>query len=151
MRYAALTALLALWLGHGYHMLCMKFDYGRNMVLCVALGAMQSCGWVAWALAASHPGKCALHQATVIRCMRRQQRCLALHAAGRELHMGYLQSCVCQRNHKANVVLSSSAGAAATSSPLGSWLLLTAYNRAVRRSGMSVRCAASSLNLLCRA
>ena len=45
----------AAFLYHANHMLTVIFDYGLNVALCVAAGAVQSVLWAAWALRWRHP------------------------------------------------------------------------------------------------
>eukprot|EP00892_Ulva_mutabilis_P007009 jgi/Ulvmu1/4680/UM002_0411.1 len=47
----------AVWLGHMYYMLRIKFDYGWNMQLCVALGLIQAVLWVSWSQISQHPAR----------------------------------------------------------------------------------------------
>ena len=42
---------------HFYHMLLVKFDYGLNVMLCIATGIVQQLLWCLWALKQSHPQK----------------------------------------------------------------------------------------------
>ena len=42
---------------HSYYMLFVKFDYGLNVMLCVAVGIMQQLMWCIWVLRQNHPQK----------------------------------------------------------------------------------------------
>ena len=42
---------------HFRHMLMVKFDYGLNVGLCVAIGVLQQLMWCTWALQQRHPQK----------------------------------------------------------------------------------------------
>lgn len=53
-----LAFLLMLATGlHFHYMLLVKFDYGFNVGLCVAIGIMQQLMWCTWALKHNHPHK----------------------------------------------------------------------------------------------
>ena len=58
MRLGGLVVLAVLWAYHTHYMLRRKFDYGRNMRLCIALGIAQSGAWVGWSWFSAHPGRC---------------------------------------------------------------------------------------------
>jgi hypothetical protein len=58
---------------HVHHMAFVRFDYGLNMRLCVALGVAHSLLWAAWALRGRHPQRwrllallCAAHAASLL-------------------------------------------------------------------------------------
>jgi post-GPI attachment to proteins factor 3 len=46
-----------LYLRHCYHMLFVKFDYGYNMAVCIAAGALGAVMWLAFCYAVPHPGR----------------------------------------------------------------------------------------------
>lgn len=45
-----------------HHMLLVKFDYGLNVSVCLAIGVLQQLLWCSWALYRKHPGR---HQVLV--------------------------------------------------------------------------------------
>ncbi len=49
------AALLAGWVQHVAYLTLVRFDYGYNTRLCVALGAAHTAVWLAWAFATRHP------------------------------------------------------------------------------------------------
>ena len=49
------AALLAGWAQHVAFLTLVRFDYGYNTRVCVALGAAHTAVWLAWALATRHP------------------------------------------------------------------------------------------------
>lgn len=57
---ALATLAASVWATHAWRMLRVRFDYGWNMQLCLALGALQSFAWLTWALTRPHPGRCGL-------------------------------------------------------------------------------------------
>ncbi|KAL3161386.1 amino acid permease [Trebouxia sp. C0010 RCD-2024] len=52
---ALLLMLVTGW--HFHHMLLVKFDYGFNVSVCVAIGILQQLMWCTWALRHDHPQK----------------------------------------------------------------------------------------------
>lgn len=60
-------AFLALALGaallqHVHYMAFVKFDYGYNMTLCIALGIATAAAWLVWATSTRHPGRWTLYR-----------------------------------------------------------------------------------------
>ena len=45
---------------HAHYMLTVLFDYGLNVALCVAGGAVQTLLWAGWALGGRHPRRAQL-------------------------------------------------------------------------------------------
>ena len=42
---------------HLRYMLTVKFDYGWNMTVCIACGALTGSMWLVWSLVSSHPAR----------------------------------------------------------------------------------------------
>jgi hypothetical protein len=62
-RCGAVAGLLGCGLArHAYHMLAVKFDYGYNVGLCIALGLGQGVAWLAWVTRVRHPGRWRMYQ-----------------------------------------------------------------------------------------
>lgn len=40
-----------------YYMLCVKFDYGLNVLVCIVVGVVQQLLWCMWAVYQRHPGR----------------------------------------------------------------------------------------------
>jgi hypothetical protein len=60
---AALAALLGCaLLQHVHYMAAVKFDYGYNMSLCIALGLATAAAWLVWAARSRHPGRGTLYR-----------------------------------------------------------------------------------------
>mmetsp|Transcript_15915 Transcript_15915/g.44458 ORF Transcript_15915/g.44458 Transcript_15915/m.44458 type:complete len:336 (+) Transcript_15915:197-1204(+) len=55
-RWAGMGILIGLCFHIG-HMHLVKFDYGRNMAVCIAAGVLQSCMWTSWVWMKKHPGR----------------------------------------------------------------------------------------------
>lgn len=57
-RLAVLSLLLgSALLQHMYYMSFVKFDYGYNMKLCIALGISTAVAWLVWVTRTRHPGR----------------------------------------------------------------------------------------------
>jgi hypothetical protein len=49
-------------LQHAYYMAFIKFDYGYNMKLCIAVGLATALAWLVWVSRVRHPGRRTLYQ-----------------------------------------------------------------------------------------
>lgn len=49
-------------LNHIYYMAFIKFDYGYNMKVCIAVGLATACAWVVWVAVVKHPGRKTVYQ-----------------------------------------------------------------------------------------
>eukprot|EP00878_Enallax_costatus_P019990 GHUV01021111.1.p1 GENE.GHUV01021111.1~~GHUV01021111.1.p1 ORF type:complete len:370 (+),score=93.09 GHUV01021111.1:245-1354(+) len=47
---------------HVHYMAFVKFDYGYNMKVCIAVGLLTACAWLTWVTAVQHPGRRILYQ-----------------------------------------------------------------------------------------
>jgi hypothetical protein len=58
-----LTLVLgAALLQHIHYMAFVKFDYGYNMSLCIAIGVTTAVAWVVWVTKTKHPGRWTLYK-----------------------------------------------------------------------------------------
>jgi hypothetical protein len=57
-----LLVLGAALLQHVHYMAFVKFDYGYNMTLCIALGIATAAAWLVWATSTRHPGRWTLYK-----------------------------------------------------------------------------------------
>lgn len=55
-------ALGAALLQHVHYMAFVKFDYGYNMMLCIAVGIATAVAWLVWVTRTRHPGKWTLYK-----------------------------------------------------------------------------------------
>lgn len=58
--------VLSSFLVHIRYMLVVKFDYGWNMSICIALGICQGVAWILWSQLRKHPARCATCSCTTL-------------------------------------------------------------------------------------